>query len=46
MVAWEAAMSLQVYYTYVGPALIVAAGVMIVAIGLFFTRDRHPTAGE
>jgi hypothetical protein len=39
-------MSLQTYYTFVGPSLVVVAGAMILAIGLFFTRDRHPKAGE
>jgi hypothetical protein len=31
-------MSLQTYYSFVGPALVVVSGAVIVAIGWLFTR--------
>jgi hypothetical protein len=39
-------MSLQTYFAFGGPALVVLAGAMILGIGWLFTRDRHPKAGE
>jgi hypothetical protein len=46
MAAWEAAMSLETYWTYVVPLLLLGSGAVIVGIGWLFIRDRHPKAGE
>lgn len=42
--AREAPISVQTYYTYVGPALVLVAGLVILAVGWVFTRpwSRKP----
>jgi hypothetical protein len=39
-------MSLETYWTYVGPALMMVAGAMILGIGWLFIRERHPKADK